>query len=438
MKININMKIRIFLLFVSAVVLFACDSAKNNINQEISKLETEVEEQATAQSVSNLFAKYEQFVKEYPDDAEMGGRYMYRSAGLAYRAGNYQKAASYLERGINDFPKSSITPGSRVLLGSLYDENLNQPDKAKTLFQYVVDNHPDHEGADRARLFFKPEDVKLQTLIGQQEEILRDENNNIKPRIAADLYGKYAAYAERFPDDKTNAPNYLFKSGELLSYMNNPAAAAKSYEKILSDHKDSKVVPDTRLLLAGIYDDHLNKSEDALEQAKIFISENSGHPDLDKAKYYLKPEDERLNTRITELEAGLSPEGSAKIDLAVAGKLIRKYETYVKKYPKGNNAANYLYKAGEVARSTNNARKAVELLERVYSEYRKYDKAPQALFLAGFIYENDLRDLDKAKEIYESFMKEYPQHELAKSVEFSLANLGKPADEIIKSFEGKE
>jgi len=126
------------------------------------------------------------------------------------------------------------------------------------------------------------------------------------------------------------------------------------------------------------------------------------------------------------------------MDMVAAGKLIRKYETYVKKFPKNENSADYLYKAGEVARSSNNARRAVELLERVYSEYRSYEKAPQALFLAGFIYENDLKDLDKAKGIYESFMKGYPKHELAKSVEFSLQNLGKPADEIIKSFENKD
>jgi len=253
------MKIRILLLFVAATLLFACDSAKNNVNQEIAELEVEVEEKATAQAVSNLFAKYEQFAKEYPDDQELSGRYMYRSAGLAYRAGNYVKSASYLERGINDFSKSSITPSSRILLGSIYDENLNAPDKAKTIFQYVIDNHGNHEGADRAHLFFKPEDEKLQTLIGQQEASLRDENGTMRPRIAADLYGKYAAYAESFPDDKARSSDYLLKSGELLSFMNNPAAAAKSYEKIITDYRDSKATANARLSLANLYDDHLNK-----------------------------------------------------------------------------------------------------------------------------------------------------------------------------------
>jgi len=74
----------------------------------------------------------------------------------------------------------------------------------------------------------------------------------------------------------------------------------------------------------------------------------------------------------------------------------------------------------------------------LYDGYRSYEKAPQALFLAGFIYENDLKNLDKAKDMYNTFMKKYPNDTLAASVKFSLENLGKPADEIIKSFEGKE
>jgi len=432
------MKIRILLLFTTATFLLACNSEKNEINQQIGELETEVETQATAQSVTNLFNKYDEYVKTFPDDAEMNGRYMYRAAGLAYRAGNYAKTAEYLERGVKDFAASSITPSSHVLLGTVYEENLNNMDKAKTSFQHVLDNHPNHEGAERAALFFKPADEKLQVLIAQKEAVLNDENGNIKPRIAADLYQKYTAYAQQFPDDKTNSPNYLLKGGEMLSFMNNPAAAAKSFEQLLGQYPESKSAPSATLQLAGLYDDQLNKSIEAQELGQAFVNTFPNHPDIEKAKYYLKPEKERLDTRIAEFEAQLYPESTSKIDPIAAGKLIRKYETYTKKFPKSDNAAMYLYKAGEVARSSGDMRRSVTLLEQLYDNHRSYEQAPQALFLAGFIYENDLKNLDKAKEIYDKFMKKYPDHELAASVKFSLQNLGKPADEIIQGFEKKE
>lgn len=432
------MKTQILFLIFATSIFLACNSEKSKFQEEIATLEKEVEEQATAQSVSNLFAKYEQYVKDYPDDKELGGRYLYRSAGLAYRAGNYVKTGSYLERGIKEFPGSSITPDSRLLLGTVYDENLNVPEKAKEHFQYLIDNHPNHSGVERAKLSFNPEDEKLQTLIRQKEEILKDEEGNIRPRIATDLYQKYTTYTESFPDDKALTPDYLLKGANLLNFMNNPAAAAQILESIIQKYSDSKSVPEARLILAGLYDDQLNQSDQAQEQAKAFVKNNPNHPDIEKAKYYLKPEQERLDARISEFEAKLYPENAAKIDLSTAGQLIRKYETYAKKFPKDDKSPEYLYKAGEVARSSNNIRKAVELLERLYDNYRSYEKAPQALFLAGFIYENDLKNLDKAKELYNTFVKKYPKHELAKSVEFSLQNLGKPADEIIKSFEKKE
>lgn len=432
------MKIKILLLFLAATILLACDSEKSGLKQQISDLETEVETQATAQSVTNLFNKYDEYTKTFSDDADMNGRYMYRAAGLAYRAGNYAKTAEYLERGIKDFPNSSITPSSHVLLGTVYEENLNNMDKAKTSFQHVLDNHPNHEGAERAALFFKPADEKLQTLIKQKKAVLKDENGNIKPRIAADLYQKYTAYAEQFPDDKTNTSAYLLEGGELLSFMNNPAAAAKSFEQVLVDYPKSESAPAATLQLAGLYDDHLNRSIEAQELGQAFVNTFPNHPDAEKAKYYLKPEKERLDTRITEFEGQLYPESASKIDPIAAGKLVRKYETYAKKFPKSDKTANYLYKAGEVARSSGDMRRSVSLLEQLYGDYGSYEKAPQALFLAGFIYENDLKNLDKAKEIYNTFMKKYPSHELAASVKFSLENLGKPADEIIKSFEEKE
>jgi len=431
------MKIRILILFAATMFSFACNSEKSQFKQQITELETEVETQATAQSVTNLFKKYDEYTSTFPDDTENNGRYMYRAAGMAYRAGNYAKTAEYLERGIKDFSGSSITPSSRLLLGTVYEENLNNIDKAKTNFQHVLDNHPNHKGAERAALFFKPADEKLQILIAQKEAAAKDENGTLKPRIAADLYQKYTAYAEQFPDDKTRTPDYLLKGGELLSFMNNPAAAAKSFEQVLVKYPKSKAAPQATLLLAGLYDDQLNKGVEAQELGQAFVNTFPNHPDVEKAKYYLKPEKERLDMRIIELEAQLYPESAAKIDPIAAGKLNRKYETYAKRFPKDEKAADYLYKAGEVARSTGDMRRSVSLLEQLYDDYRNYEKAPQSLFLAGFIYENDLKNLDKAKEIYNTFMKKYPKHELAKSVEFSLQNLGKPADEIIKGFETK-
>lgn len=57
---------------------------------------------------------------------------------------------------------------------------------------------------------------------------------------------------------------------------------------------------------------------------------------------------------------------------------------------------------------------------------------------AAFIYENQLHGAEKAKKLYEEFMKKYPDHELAKDVKFSLDHIGKSDEELIKEFEAKQ
>lgn len=423
--------------FALATLFIACNPAKKNLLQGIQELESEVETQASGQSVVNLLSKYNQFVNEYPDDAEMSGRFLYRSAGLSYRTGNFTKAVEYLERGVKDFSASGATANSYVLLGTIYEENLNNKNKAKAAFQHVVDNFPNHESADRAHLFFKPEDIKLQTLIGQQEKILYNADGKMNAQVSADLRRKYADYANKFPKDKRTA-GYLYKSAEMQNNMNSGPAAAQALEMLLEKYPAATVAPNAYLLLADIYDNQLNKGAEAQSLANRFLKAFPNHAKAKEAQFYLKPENERLAIRIKELEDKLYADKTARVDVTMANQLISKYEQFVKLNPKDKDAADYLYKAGEVARSTNNTRKALTMWERLYAEYRSYEKAPQALFLQGFIYENDLKNLDKAKEVYNTFLKKYPKHDLVDDVKFSLNNLGKPADEIIKSFEKKD
>ncbi len=430
--------LNIGILALISLLIFACNPAKDNLLKNIKELEAEVNQQASGQSVVNLLSKYNEFINNHSDDAENCGRFLYRSAGLAYRVSDYKKATDYLKRGIADFESSSVTPNSYVLLGSIYEENLNDMGKAKTAFQHVVDNYPDHASADRAHLFFKPEDVKLQTLIAQQEENLYDENGKMKMQTSADLRRKYADYANKFPDDKKNTPTYLYKSADMQNKMNSAPSAAQSLERLLEKYPDAKVVPDAYLLLADMYDNQLNKGKEAQQLAKDFLAKYPKHARKKEAEFYNKPEKERLSIRITELEDALYANKKARVDVAKANQLIGRYEYYAETNSKDEKAPEYLYKAGEVARSTNNTRKALQLWEKLYDEYRSYEKAPQALFLQGFIYENDLKNLDKAKEIYKNFLQKYPKDDLVDDVKFSLDNLGKPADEIIKAFEERK
>lgn len=80
-----------------------------------------------------------------------------------------------------------------------------------------------------------------------------------------------------------------------------------------------------------------------------------------------------------------------------------------------------------------NLQKAVELYVRVQYDFPNSEKAPQALFMAGFVSSEMLKDYDAAAVHYKRFMKIYPDNELAVSVQEEINNLGKTPEEILSS-----
>lgn len=145
-----------------------------------------------------------------------------------------------------------------------------------------------------------------------------------------------------------------------------------------------------------------------------------------------------LVKNITEAENSFVKQGNAvTFDPKAAQTAVDAYEAYAAAYPQDTMSAQYLFKAGEMYRSLRQFDKAIANYERILKDYNNYSKAPHSLFLMGFTYENDLKDLEKAKLTYEKFIKTYPNHELADDAQFSLDNMGKSPDEIIKSFVAK-
>ena len=147
---------------------------------------------------------------------------------------------------------------------------------------------------------------------------------------------------------------------------------------------------------------------------------------------------QELVSKITEAESAFTKNSSsAALDPSLAKTAIEAYEAYAKALPTDDKTPMYLFKSAEMHRSLRQYNEAIAIYDRIQKDYNSFEKAPHSLFLTGFTYENDLKDLEKAKTAYESFLKTYPEHELADDVQFSLSNLGKSPDDIIKAFTEK-
>ncbi len=110
---------------------------------------------------------------------------------------------------------------------------------------------------------------------------------------------------------------------------------------------------------------------------------------------------------------------------------------YADAFPTDSNAVQYLTKAGETARLLKNYDKAFEVFDKIINDYPQSKEAPAAMFMKAFTLDNDLKKLDEAKQAYEAFLQKYPNDEFADDAQFLLNNLGKSPEEIIKGFEKK-
>ena len=125
------------------------------------------------------------------------------------------------------------------------------------------------------------------------------------------------------------------------------------------------------------------------------------------------------------------------IDQTKVDELITVYEGFANNYPNDSLAPDYLFKAGDIAMNSNRANKAINMYDRIINEFNSYRKAPEALFLKGYVYENNLGRLDKAKAIYEEFLNTYPENEFADDAEVCLKHLGKSPEELIEIFQSQ-
>ncbi|NVO18236.1 MAG: tetratricopeptide repeat protein [Bacteroidetes bacterium] len=147
------------------------------------------------------------------------------------------------------------------------------------------------------------------------------------------------------------------------------------------------------------------------------------------------PSREKMISRLDEMDKALT--ASHPADSVKVGELISAYQGFAHKYPKDSLAPLYLFKAAGLCMSFNKSIQALDIYRAIRADYPTWRKAPDCLFLEGFIFENNIKDLAKAKQVYTEFIAQYPNSELRDDAENAIKYLGKPLDEVIREFEAK-
>jgi outer membrane protein assembly factor BamD (BamD/ComL family) len=150
------------------------------------------------------------------------------------------------------------------------------------------------------------------------------------------------------------------------------------------------------------------------------------------------PSKEKRIARINDMEKNLFAPENTNFNKEKADSLTDLYEAFIKDFPQDTLAPGYLFKAANLAMNSGDGSKALTLFDQYIAQYPDQPKAGMSLFFKGFIYENVLMNLDKARETYLLFIEKYPADEFADDAQMAIQNLGKTPEMMIQEFEARQ
>jgi hypothetical protein len=128
---------------------------------------------------------------------------------------------------------------------------------------------------------------------------------------------------------------------------------------------------------------------------------------------------------------------SPNLDNYTANLTITEYSKFATAYPNDSLAPIFLYKAGNLARSIGQFKRAISIYNNVCSKYPTFKRLPDCIFVEAFTYDNDLKDTANAHAKYLEVVQKFPNDSLASQAKAAISILGKSDEELMKEFDKK-
>lgn len=241
------------------------------------------------------------------------------------------------------------------------------------------------------------------------------------------LVNLYRDMVKAHPDDHANNLHYLTRAAEIqFDKRKDGASATRWLDDAMAHHSEGQDLTEIMGLYARIY----NGVQYHTESTYSIDSK-----DMSRMQTHLLRNNAWLDSALVRTDRKMTVNGMVT-DKALAAKYIEISEGYAAITQSNDKYAELLSMAGGLAKTIESYNKAIVLYHRLSERLPEHPKARTALFMQGFIYENDLGDTAKAKATYEEFLQKYSDDaDYADDVKMALATLGKSAEEIVKGFQ---
>lgn len=262
----------------------------------------------------------------------------------------------------------------------------------------------------------------------QTYEAVKNNDNAVK------LLGAYNTYiSENRSDASKTLP--VMEKALAVAQSHQPNAAAIYINGLLREDPKNPKNGDRIALLSEIMSE--TGKSDASEVLKSSLVRNfPSHDKSTSLKQTLK--DASPENIIAGLaEARLENPDQFGINRAASFKYVDACEAYALANPDNPKTPEYLFDAAEMAKLLKTTNKALSIYDWLIEKYPNYSKTPSALFIKAFTLENELGNDELAKQAYQQFLDKYPDNDFADDARFSLENIGKSPDEVLKAIEAR-
>ncbi len=248
------------------------------------------------------------------------------------------------------------------------------------------------------------------------------------PADAKELVNAYRDAVKTYPDRHAENLQFLTKAADIQFFkFTDGVSAARFLDDAIAHHSDGKNLTEVIKLYAQIWNANLYKSAPA---------SHLDPDDIDKMKTNLMRNTIWMDSALMRLDKKITASFSTGLDKTACREFIDISESYADILGKADPEKYFdlLNRAGSLAKTCENPQKAVALYQRLLENQPAAPKAGQVAFMLGYVYENDLKDLEKAKTAYENVSKNYPNDkDMVFSAKMAIKNLGKTPEEILKA-----
>ena len=177
-------------------------------------------------------------------------------------------------------------------------------------------------------------------------------------------------------------------------------------------------------LLAKFYEENMKKPKQAelIRTSLAGQSEEEGNP---------------VHEQIRGIGREIFSDETKGFNRLIAREFLNAVENYAMVNPGDDMAPTFLIDAATIARNLGDSGQTLALFQWVYQKFPEHPKAPDAMFYEAFTYDADLKDIEKARTAYESFIAKNPDHPFVEQAQIMVANLGKTDEELLESLESK-